>query len=251
MKHIIAFCFYTLLIPSLNAQINNSEAFFDGTYNKAYISKNKVKEITIDLLINNQKSTQLICEFDRKGFLKKMTFYGKTGNKIHDYTFEYNKYGDWIKRINFSYEFNKTYVDTIERTYKNSKLVSERNLSSIQIISIYSYNLKGQKNTSRTIMGNDTASAPKIITHYLYSYNGRLYRKEEFTSFNNGTTSPARITSYLYNSLDNVVQIKRSDAPTYFIMYDNKQFLRSIKIKMPEDLKNVEMVDNYNYSFWD
>lgn len=250
MKHLTVFCLSSLLIFSLNAQINNSDAFFYGTYNKGYIIKNKIRKITVDILFNSKRLLLQQFDFDRKGFLKNQTNFNSTGKKVNKYSFEYNNYGDLIKRTETSYELNKIYIDTLEKTYKNSRLISEKT-TALQCSYIYSYNSDGQKRETITILGKDTAIAPKTITNYIYNPYGNLMSKKEFVLNNNRTTTLARTTSFLYNSSGNIVEVKRSDAPSYFITYNKKNLLKSIILKMPEDLDSVELIDNYNYTFWD
>ena len=249
MRHFITIVILILLTFSTNAQLSDGDAFFKGTYDKAFISKHKIKQVSVDIFIDGKKSTFYIFQFDKKGLLKKQTILDSSRQKVNDYTFKYNKYGDQIERTNIAHDLNKTYKVTFLKTYNGSHLVSEKS-SELPFLTEYSYNSKGQLKETRTISGSDILNNLKRISNYNYDTTGNLRTIENIIVNTNGSTNVLETTTFSYDTHGKIVSIIRDNAPTYYISYDSNGFIKSKRIKMPEDLGRLEIIDNYSYSFW-
>jgi hypothetical protein len=238
------------LSSSTNAQLYDADAFFKGTYDKAFIRKHKIKQVFVDIFINGKKSTFYIFQFDKKGFLKKQTILDSLRKNVNDYIFKYNKYGDQIERINIAYDLNKTYKVTFLKNYKGSQLVSDKS-SELSFLTIYSYNSKGQIKETSTISRWDSLNKSKRISIYNYGTTGKLLTIKDLIVNSNGTSNVLETTTFAYDTNGRIVSVFRDNAPAYYLSYDNNSLIKSKRIKMPEDLGGLEMIDKYSYSFWE
>ena len=54
MRHFISIGILILLTSSTNAQLADADAFFKGTYDKAFIRKHKIKQVLVDIFITGK-----------------------------------------------------------------------------------------------------------------------------------------------------------------------------------------------------
>lgn len=249
MKHFISIGILLLLTSTANAQLSDADAFFKGTYDKAFIRKHKIKEVFVDILIDGKKSSFYIFRFDKNGLLKKQTILDSLGKNENDHIFKYNKYGDQIERTTFSYNLNKTYKETFLKTYNGSKLVSDKS-SDLPFLTEYSYNSKGQIKETSTAIGWDSLNNSKRISIYNYDTTGKLQSIKDQIVNSNGSINVLETTTFTYDINGRIVYVFRNNAPAYYISYDSNFLIKSKRIKMPEDLGSLEIIDNYSYSFW-
>jgi hypothetical protein len=249
MRNFISIGILILLTSSTNAQLSDADAFFKGTYDKAFIRKHKIKQVFVDIFIDGKKSTFYIFQFDKKGLLKKQTILDSSQNNVNDYIFKYNKYGDQIERTNIAYDLNKTYKVTFLKKYNGSQLVSDKS-SDLPFLTEYSYNSKGQIKETSTISGWDSLNNSKQISIYNYDTTGKLRTIKDLIVTSNGSTNVLETTTFTYDTSGRIVSVFRDNAPAYYISYDSNFLIKSKRTKMPEDLGSLEIIDNYSYSFW-
>ncbi|MDB5229209.1 MAG: hypothetical protein JWN76_14 [Chitinophagaceae bacterium] len=231
------------------AQLQDADAFFSGGYNKKYVKDNGIKQIAVDIFIGGSLSSFYLLEFDKNGFLKKQTILDSMRHKVSDYFFKYNQYGDQIERTEVDYDLNKTYKTSFSKAYMSGHLVSEKS-SELPLLTKYSYNSKGQKIQAITIFASGTTSSETRISYYTYNRAGKLQSTKEAILNPDGTSHVIQTTTFSYDPNGNIVSVIRDHAPTWFIRYDKKGFLKSKKIKMSEDPGGFEMIDNYHYTLW-
>ena len=237
-------------------QLNNDDAFFNGTYDKEYIRKHKISKVIVKGFLNERPLLKLEFDFDKRGFLTKETTLDSSGKKETEHIFTYNNNGDQIERKEISYTLNKTYITTFERTYTGSQLITEKS-SALPFMTKHSYNAQGQKIQSVTNLG-DESNANKKNLHYNYDKKGRLIRCEETLIYGNGQpTVNTRYTTYQYDINSNLITVIMIDNTTigngqmrYNYKYNQNGLLVSYTTKMPEDLGGSNLVDNYSYVFW-
>ena len=227
----------------------DADAFFKGTYDKLLIKKHKVKQVFVDIFIDGKKSTNYIFQFDKKGLLNNQIILDSSQKKVNDYIFKYNKYGDQIERTNIAYKLNKTYKVIFLKTYKGSQLVSEKS-SDLPSLTEYSYNSKGQVLETRTTLGWDSLNKSNRISIYNYDTTGKLQTIKDLIVNSNNSTNVLETTTFTYDTKGRIVTISRDNASTYYVSYYKNGLIKSKKIKMPEEFDNLEIIDNYSYSFW-
>lgn len=249
MRNIITSFILILLTFSTNAQLFDADSFFKGTYDKSFARKHKIKQVSVDISIDGKKISLYILQFDRKGFLRKQTILDSLQKNVNDYTFSYNKHGDQIARINVAHDLNKTYKETFLKTYNGSYLVTEKS-SELLFLTKYLYNSIGQLKETRTLIGTDTINTSTKISNYNYDSTGNLLSIKDKIVNPNGSSNDLETTTFSYNTNGKIVAIKRENAPTYYITYDQNGLIKLKSIKMPDDLGSLEIVDNYSYSYW-
>lgn len=249
MRNFISICILILLTSSANAQLSDADAFFKGTYDKAFIRKQKIKEVFVDILIDGKKSSVYIFQFDKKGLLNKQTILDSLGKNVNDYIFKYNKYGGQIERTTIAYNLKKTYKETFLKTYNGSKLVSDKS-SDLPFLTEYFYNSKGQIKETITAIGWDSLNNSKRISIYNYDTSGKLQSIKDLIVNSNGSTNVLETTTFTYDINGRIVYVFRNNSPSYYISYDSNFLIKSKSIKMPKDLGGLEIIDNYSYSFW-
>jgi hypothetical protein len=249
MKHlvvIIATLFFNQLVFS---QLQDADAFFNGSYNKDYVRTNKIKTVTVDIFIGNKLSTIYVFDFDKTGLLSKHTILDDQKNKVQEYFFKFNQYEDLIERTNKDYQLNKTYNATFANVYHESRLISQK-CTELLYWKYFFYNPIGQRIKTVTFLGLDTTSASKKISYCTYDANGKLKGIKEAAIDLKGLENIAEVSTFHYDTHGNIISVTRENAPTYFIIYDANGLIKLKQLKMPGDLGGFEMKDIYSYSFW-
>jgi len=231
------------------AQLSDANAFFNGTYDKAQIRKNKIKQVSVDIFLNQKISTYYIFQFNKEGFLEIQTILDSSRKKVNAYTFKYNKFGGLIERTNINYDLGKTYETTFIKTYNGSQLVSDKS-SLLPIITEYTYNSKGQINETYTINAPDSLNNLKRKSIYKYDNSGYLQSIITQIVNSDGLTDILDTSTFTYDKSGHIVSVSRDNFPTYYISYNRYGLIKSKKFKMSEDFGNIEVIDNYNYTFW-
>ena len=248
MRHFISIVILILSTYSAYAQLSDADAFLNGTYDKTHIKKSKVKQVSVEIFIDGKKSTLYIFQFDNKGLLKKQTVFNSWRKKLSDFTFKYNKYGDQIERTKIDYELNKTSIVTFSKTYNGFFLVSEKS-SQLPISTNYTYNSKGQIKEKFTLSSWDSINNAKRMSIYNYDTAGNLQTIKDLVINADGSTNLLETTTFLYETNGRIVSVLRENASTYYISYYSNCLIKSKRIKMPEDFGNLEIIENYTYSF--
>lgn len=249
MRHLISivFCFLSV---TLFGQLNDADAFVNGTYDKNYALVHKIKQVNVTNYIDSNKSSYFIFDFDNKGFLKKQTILDRTLKKVSEYTYIYYKKGDQIERINVDYELNTIDTVKINRTYDGLLLIQEKS-SELPFLTKHFYNESNKKVQSISFLSNDTTHSLKRVSYYSYDTNGKLKTvQESYIEANN--TNPIKLgtTEFIYDELGSIIVVKRPGKPNYNISYDQQGFLKSKTVKMNEDLGGLTIEENYSYIFW-
>lgn len=250
MRHLITIGIFLLIAFSANAQLNDADAFMNGSYDKAFIKKHKIKGVSVDIFIDGKKSTFYFFSFDKNGLLKKQTILDSLRKNVNDYIFKYNQYKDQTEIMTIDYDLNKTYKETFQNSYNNSHLIIKKSNELPYRTEENSYNLKGQKIQTKIIQGSDTLNSTKQVLNYTYNKAGKLQSIKKSIINLNSSTDITGTVLFCYGKNGKIDSIKRNDAPTYYINYNKNGFIKSKKIKLSEDLDGIEMVDKYNYSFW-
>ncbi|WP_336516559.1 hypothetical protein [Pollutibacter soli] len=239
-----------LLYFNLSAQVNDADAFFNGSYDKGVVRKNKIKQVNVDISIDGKNSTRYTFEFDRKGFLLKETITNATGKKVNDYTFTYNDHGDQTSRKNNAYELGKTYETSFNKKYSGAKLISESS-SELPYTTLISYNNQGQKLLATTYLGNDTINDPKRHMSYHYDGSGKLIMMVQTLSTSKNThPTDSVITKFSYDDAGKLNLIDRNGQTEYRFIYDSKGLLKTRETIIADGWNDSKIVDEFSYTFW-
>ncbi len=242
----ISLCFLSL---TLFGQLNDSDAFFKGSYDKDFVHKHKIKQVTVQNYIDSIKSSFLIFDFDTDGLLKKETVFNKNLKKVNEYTFTYDKQGNQMQRVNINYQLNKSYTTTIGKIYEGPNLVLETE-SELSSLKTHSYNDSGMRVQTIAYLARDTATSPRQVFYYIYDSAGKLKSLQETTKGFGSTPVRTGTSNYIYDDAGHITAVIREGKANYSMAYDKKGFLKSKTIKMPEEFSNMTMVEEYSYVFW-
>ena len=134
--------FLLLLTAFAFAQIANDESnFFNYTYDKELIKRNKVETATVEWNFKDGKgSGKSIYHFSKQGILTRQVIIGQDDKLISEYNFLTNSQGDLISRIKKSYEYNTADTVNYFKIYNAGKLIKDSS-SEIPIGYHYEYNL--------------------------------------------------------------------------------------------------------------
>lgn len=244
------FCFFLFMSTfPVMAQLMDTYNLFSSNYNKAYVKKNDIKQIIVHITIGGRKSYIIEFDFDKNGFLQKETISDSLNNKVNDYWFKYNSYGDLIERVNNNYELDKTYTETWERTYKDSLMISEK-WSLLPYTFTHSYFPNGKLKQS-TMNGNGSSlNSTLSIKNYNYTSSGNLESIQSFIEVPSGNFQVVDKIEYKHDSDGKIIGVNKFNGSQSVITYDDRGYVKLIKSKMPEDVGGIVMMDEYEYIFW-
>ena len=243
----IVFC---LLSVTLFGQLNDADAFFNGSYDKSYTLEHKIKQVKVTNYIDSNETSYFLFDFDNNGLLKKQTILDKTMKKVSDFTFIYNKHNDLIERINVDYELNNTDTVIFNKTYDATLIIQETS-SELPFLTKHIYNDSKRKIQSIAFLSKDTTISSKRVFLYSYDTNGKLKGiQETYIETNNATPASIGMTEFIYDESGRISEVMRSGKPNYTLSYDMDGFLKSKTVKMTADLGGLTIVEKYSYISW-
>lgn len=283
---ISSFLFWILIVCSALAAFtqdaNDEDAFFDGTYNKEYIKKHKVKTITTEQYMNEIKGGKAVYSFDRNGLLQSMIAIDTNGTEQAWYYFSFDAHGNLSSIISRHLGIDRS--DTVRAlvVYQGQLLVQEKAPSAF-FPTYHFYNEKGQRIASENnyINGWITPSKRKLryvydererLTHITeriadsatdstlqwisdrtYSYPSRTLTLVEEKVPNGYIPSNKGNLTIRYDRKGNLVS-KESDAVvSRYYTYNRKGLMLNKLEKFPatfEDATNLKFETRYQYTFW-
>lgn len=278
---LISFLFATLCSVG---QINDGDAFFEGTYSKNYIKKHGILTVIVTGSIGKYKASTDIYYFDNHGFLKKQVIVDSNGNEQSKFVFKFNKYGDLIERIRLPYQHYKADTFVAKKVYKGNNLIKESSTYS-PLVSQHIYNKRGDRIRTVHPYNNGNIPLSSRIIDYDYDKTGKLihvtdgvysgdldiiekwmsdrtiiYKKNKIikivekipsddVSLNRGNLK------YSYDSLGNLISIESDAATSYYYSYYPNGLLKSKSGKFhnefedSSDSKIIKIIDEYTYTF--
>lgn len=244
---IITFIFFHL---TLFGQVNDTDAFFTGDYDKSFIQQHKIKQVSAQGYVDGDKISLHIFDFNETGSLLTQRIFDKNGKIVNEYLFGYNKEGDQIQRITFNQELDVTDTVAFTKIYEAGHLVQQTS-GDLPFVTRHTYNPKGEKIQSTTYLEMDTSISPKRIFSYTYDTSGKLKSIQETYGAGSGST-PVIIghTEYIYDNANNTTSILREGKANYSFTYYEDGLLKEKMIKMPENLGGLIIVDKFSYKFW-
>ncbi len=277
----IALTIYSLLfVSTITAQINDADAFYDGSYSNSFIRTQRIKSITVDVYVSNSKTSSSNFYFNKDGILKKATIIDSGGNKVNDYFFQFNKHGGLFAIKNFNYEIKKLHTVFYTKVYKGDKIIIDSS-TDLPIKNEYIYNKKGQRVQTNIIGNSGYPIQNKRIIKYIYDSSGKLFevsekfysgindtlgylishtfityknskviREEEKILIDSDTPWNKGSIEYDYDNSGNLISIKSKKVASHFYNYDYRGLLLIKKTIMPEDFNNIISIDKYKYSFF-
>ncbi len=280
-----------LLIPTAFAfaQIANDDSnFFNYTYYKELIKRNKVETATVEWNYKDGKgSGKSIYQFSKQGFLTKQIIIDQNDKVKSEYHFLTNSQGDLIRRIYKSYEYNT--ADTVHffKAYKAGQLIKDSS-SQIPIGYNYEYNSKGKlcktvvnsnfslgnkrsrvtiikldsldriSNSIETVFENEQDSTGSIFSdrEFFYNRDGKIEKEIEKLNSKNSWMANKGSINYMYDSSGNLTQLIKTNAASYFYTYDDKGLITTKKMLMElesddiiDTATKIDSYDKYTYTF--
>lgn len=281
LKKLVAFISVLFATVCSFGQINDENAFFEGTYNKNYIRKLGILSVTKTSYLDTNKQPTTIYNFDKNGLLKNQSIIDSNGKEQPRFLFTFNKYGDLTQRITLPYENFKADTFIAIREYKEKKVIKERSTYS-PFTTQHLYNKKGNRIRTVHPYNNGHITFSRRIIDYEYDQTGKLVhvtdricngpsdKIEQWMSdrtitysgdnmkkiiekipngefpTNNGTVE------YSYDSSGNLISIVSDTVVSRYYNYDNKGLLKIKKEKFPNGLdtfSDASIINEYTYSF--
>ena len=275
---IISLC----LTISSSGQVNDENAFFQGTYNKDYIKQHKIKTASAQYCIGTNILAPRIFHFDKNGVLLAENNLDSNGKEVPRFIFKYNQKGDLILRITCAYEGYKVDTDQYVKTYKGDLMIKD---SSVQrhVSTTHFYNRQGQEiETSHPYIYGFLWHSRRVVKKE-YDRNGRLIHitdrilkentdtidqwmsdrtivyennrlKKVIEKIQNGEIPTNRGNlEYTYDSLNNLQSIASDVVTSYYFTYADNGLLASKREKYTEGfdtLSDAMAITKYKYTFW-
>lgn len=178
---------------------NDEDAFFNYSYDKALIKRNKVQTVTIQTGFSDGKSAgKHIYEFDKVGLLNKQSIYDSGGNLKREIHFKTNSQHDLHSMIQNDFEYNR--VDTIRyfKSYKGNQLIRDSS-SRMPIVHYYEYSPHGERlktvitanlglgNNMKRVIINKLDSLNRIVivwqpSFIMMKWSGRYFPTRTFST---------------------------------------------------------------------
>ena len=232
-------------------------------------------------------SSKTTYYFDKEGLLSKLAILDSNGKLKREFYFKANSHNDLICRIQKDYESNR--VDTVHyfKSYLGDKLIKD---SSSEIPISFNYEYAQNGNLLKTIINSNFGlwnSRKRVIINQLdslnritnsvetvfqnekdltgtvfsdrdffYDKNGKIEREVEKLNGTNSWMANKGSINYAYDQNGNLTQILRTNAASYFYIYNDKGLIASKKMDMKLDSKNmidtetkIESFDKFSYMF--
>lgn len=229
----------------IEAQVNDEDAFYHGTYQKEILLSFKIKEVAVSNFINGDFSSKSIYQFNSNCFLTKMISLDTSDTVIKEIIFEYNNYGDQHRLLEKDFVLNKINETIFYKTYDNKQLVFDSS-STTTIANRYFYNDSGKIKSKFTAL-NISYAIGKY--DYFYDEKGFLDKSTETMVFPDGTNYLLNTTHYLYNNNKLLIKMDRQEKATYHFEYFDNGLLKSKFIQMPEEFSSMHIEEKYSYIF--
>jgi hypothetical protein len=290
MKYFVITAFlFSQTAFSFGQKLNDDMSFFNYSYNKQIIKKNKVATVTIEMSFSKDSSSgRSVYYFNKEGLLTRQDIQDAKGNLDRTFYFKSNVHQDLIARIQNDVEFKRT--DTVHyfKTYMGTKLLTD-SAGDLPVICQYEYNQQGYliktifqtragfgNNTKRVIINsldslnrivhsvetvyqgdNDVTGTLSSDRDFLYDHEGKPEKEIEHVDGTYSWMSNKGSINYVYDSKANLVQIIRSNAASCTYTYNDKGLITSkmTNMKIGSDAivsteTNMQTFDKYSYTFW-
>ena len=270
-------------------QIANDDLnFFNYSYDKAIIKRNKVETVTIEMSFSEGKSSgKTIYHFDKEGLLTRQAILDSNGKLKREFYFTTNSHKDLISRIQKDYEYKR--VDTVHyfKSYAGDKLIKDSS-GEIPVSYHYEYTSKGNlfktivssnfglgnnikrvtvnkfdilnRTTSsvETVFQNETDSTGTVFSDkdIFYDNNGKIEREVEKQNSKYSWMANKGSINYVYDLSGNLTQILRTNAASCIYTYNAKGLITTRKMTMNFDSDGIidtetkiETFDKFSYTF--
>ncbi len=248
MKSLIFYLIFFAAVPAtMQAQVNDGDAFYFGTYDKEIIRSHKIKEVKVSSFINAEFTSNAFYHFDKKGYLLKLLRQDTSGKLTNEIVFEYNNNGDQQSFTETIFITKNKYETIFYKSYEGNKLIFDSS-GSLGIAKRFLYNDSGKIQTTITSMGNNFGKG-KFDFHY--NEAGLLSKIVETTILPDGSSNLFGTVNYLFDNTNKVIRRERVNGATYEFAYYDNGLLKTKLIAMPAEFNNMQLPEKYTYSYWD
>jgi hypothetical protein len=258
-------------------------SFYNGTYNKSLIKKNKIQIIKVqNYYKGNTPSNICTYYFNSEGILTHYSRFDSSETKaLAKLKFTFNLFNDLTRIEENNYETTKTYITNISRTYSKNLLVKDSSGETLSATAYY-YNTKNkliktiinpncENNGIARVTTAFTYDKNNIITKvteqrqdYCYdstsffttserdlSYNkeGKITEEVEAIPYNQFLPYNHGNIKYEYDKMNNLIKIERQSNSNYYISYNSKGLITAIINVTNIDGKRMEIRNEYSYCF--
>ncbi|HSC53664.1 MAG TPA: hypothetical protein VLC98_08595 [Phnomibacter sp.] len=285
IQPILLFCFFVVGQASIayTQEANDEDAFFNGTYQKVYISKHKVKTVTAEQYVNNKKVGSAIYHFDQNGLLQKMICLDSTGKKVNWHQFSFDAHGNQSSIISKHASSERPDTTLSSLVYEGNLLVQEKSTYAL-FPTCHLYNAEGKRIASENKYVTGWLTPSKRKVQYSYDEKDRLVHVTEriVDSATDSTQQWMSDRTYKYPSKTLALvseRIQNGDIPpnkgnltirydhngnliskesdaivSRYYTYDRKGLMQSKIEKFPstfeEGLGKMKFETRYHYTFW-
>lgn len=266
--------------------VNDDLSFFSYNYDKEILKRNKVKTVTIELILSDgNKSSKSIYHFDKEGYLEKQEIKSEKGNILREFYFKRNSHNDLTSRIQKDYEHNRNDTVLYFKYYENNNLIKDSS-SEIPISYCYEYNPKrkliktvinsnfglGNKtkrvivytldsldrisNSKETVFQNENDSTGTLYSDrdFIYHKNGKLEKEIEKLNSKYSWIANKGSINYVYDNFGNLTHLIRTNAASYVYTYNKEGLVLTRKMKLKTesddlDNKGIDIETHYKYSY--
>lgn len=280
MKNLITIAFLFFTVFSFG-QINDENAFFDGTYSKDYIKRHGIRTVINTSYMDTNQLPKTVYYFDKNGLLEKQSIIDSNGKERTRFLFKFNKFGDLSQRIILPYDNYRADTFVIQRKYNNKRIIKESSTYS-PLTTEHFYNEKGERIRTIHPYNNGRVTLSRRIVDYKYDNTGKLVHVtdrvcsgssddiEQWMSDRTITYSGDKMqkviekipnsefstnkgnVEYSYDSSGNLISIVSDTVVSRYFSYDKKGLLKSKKEKFPQGfntLSDARIIDEYTYTF--
>jgi YD repeat-containing protein len=269
-------------------KVNDDFNFFNYTYDREILKKNKVQTVTIELTTADGKFlSKSIFHFDKKGYLEKQVIKREKGGVLREYYFKRNSQNDLSMTIQRDYENNSVDTTLYFKEYDNNRLIKDSS-TELPISYYYEYNTKGIlirtiihsnfslanktkrvivytldsldriANIKETLFQNENDLIGTLLSDrdFFYNKNDKLEKEIEKLNFKNSWMANNGSIYYVYDNFGNLTQLIRTNAASYTYTYNKKRLVLTRKMKLktePDNFDkkgiNIETLDKYSYTY--
>lgn len=205
---------YGQLLLGGSQVVNDYKAFFDESYDKALMKRNRVTKLKISRPFPNYLMQEFF--FDQSGALRKVLYFNETKKPVEEFRFEVNSYGDRISFERINFVTRTSYKYSTFKFYENSRLVKDSMSSSSDAETFYDN--KGNKIKSTPLVNDSIRTA--FVNRFYYDDKGNKIRwitdaignRKSITTYTVGSSGQIkRIIEVRYEGKNDTTGVVQSD----------------------------------------
>ncbi len=284
MKLFLFLVFQQITQFSLAQKVNDDTNYFDYTYNKKIVSKNKIEKITVESFSLLDKIGKREYYFDRMGLLLETKIFNTKDKLISKYLYALNGSEDLINIFHYDFEIGKADTIFYFKKYFKNRIIEDSIIREKNYGETLSYTHDNKDRVIQTkinyYLGNATMSSSKIISYENNNIGQPIKIKESILrpyydsnwmeisrrnlEYNSNGTIKSEIEElelsvhslldkgnslYFYDNFKNLVEIKRNKSKSIKYKYNKMGLLSNEESMFYIDEDKIEMTNKYTYQY--